>query len=108
MSNLEEIIRPYLEIAGVATAALVANDGLLVAFAGEDNLDLEAVAAYAATTISAAGELSSQVDSGQRRIVTLDLPDHGVIIAPVTDDILLVLVGQNRLIRALADSSHSV
>lgn len=102
LRNLETIVEPYLEIPGVTTAALVSTDGLLVAFAGEESLDLEAIAAYAATTISAADELSSQLESGKRRVVTLDLPDHGLIIAPVTDDVLLVLVGQNHLIRALA------
>ncbi|MHB0914732.1 MAG: roadblock/LC7 domain-containing protein [Thermoleophilia bacterium] len=104
MNKLEATILPYLEIGGVDNAALVSSDGLLVASVGDGSLEMEAIAAYVATTISAAGELSSQLESAERRIVSLDLPDHGMIIAPVTDDILLVLVGQSHLIRHLGGS----
>lgn len=107
MNKLEATIAPYLELSGVDNAALVSNDGLLVASVGANGLDMEAIAAYVATTISAAGELSSQLESAKRRIVWLDLPDHGMVIAPVTDDILLVLVGQSHLIRHLAGSLSS-
>ncbi|RJQ45675.1 MAG: hypothetical protein C4534_04025 [Gaiellales bacterium] len=106
MRNLEATIAPYLEIDGVEAALLASNDGLLVAAMGGGGLNLEAIAAYAATTISAADELSAQLDSGQRRTVTLGVAGRGLIIAPVTDDILLIIVGQDHAIRTLAEGRH--
>lgn len=105
MKNLEAIISPYLEIDGVDLAALVSSDGLLVAAVGNVDLNREAIAAYVATTISAADELSTQLDSGRRRLVTLDLPDRGLIIAPVSTDLMLVLVGQNHITRSLVEGT---
>jgi predicted regulator of Ras-like GTPase activity (Roadblock/LC7/MglB family) len=108
LRRLEAIIEPYLDIAGIDSAALVSRDGLLVAATGDCRLDLEAVAAYTATTISAADELWSQLESGRRRFVSLDLVDNGLVIAAVTDDILLVLIGQKRSIRSLIEQPVAV
>lgn len=99
--TLEETLYPYLEIEGILTAALVSTEGLLIATAGDATLDLDAIAAYAATTEYAAGELSSQLDSGSRKTVSLDLPDVGLIIAPITGDLLLVLIGDKQNILAI-------
>lgn len=103
MGNLEAIIKPYLEIDGVDSAALVSRDGLLVGSVGASDLDLEAVAAYAATTVSAADELWSELTSSRRRFISLDLADSGLVIAAVTDDILLILVGRKSDIRYLLE-----
>lgn len=104
--TLEDTIYPYLDIEGVAAAALVATDGLLVSSVGDTaGFDLEAVAAYAATTISAADELSSQLSTGNKRVITLDIPERGLIIAPVTRDLLLVLIGRQQSILSLVNRS---
>ena len=107
MRYLEATITPYLEIGGIETAALVSHEGLLVATAGSDALNMEAVAAGVATSLTAAEELASQPDSDRARTFTLEHAGRGLLIAPVTDDILLVLVGQNHVIRSLADGSRA-
>lgn len=108
MDNLEEILSPYLEIDGIESAALVSRDGLLVAAVGECNLDLEAVAAYTATTVSAADELWSELTSNGRRFISLDLAESGLVIAAINDDILLILVGRKGDVRSLLERHPAV
>lgn len=101
MMPLEAIIDPYLDIDGIESAALVSRDGLLITSVGDSVLDLEAVAAYAATTLSAADELWAQLESGNRRYIAIDLADSALVVAVITDDILLLLNGRKQAIRSL-------
>ncbi len=95
--SLEQVLSPYLEISGVNTASLVSSDGLLVASAGGAGLNLEALAARAALLAAATAELSSEL-GGRPRILALDNDGVGIILAPLTSDLLLVIVGTTKIL----------
>jgi predicted regulator of Ras-like GTPase activity (Roadblock/LC7/MglB family) len=90
---LESIIAPYLDIDEVSVAALVSNDGLLIAVAGTAGLDLEAAAALAASTLASAAGLAGELAAGGPRLVALDLDGLGLVLAPLSGEMFLLLGG---------------
>ena len=85
---------PYLDIDGVAAAALVATDGLLVVSTGATGLDLEALAAYGASALESARGLATELDLGLPRNITIDLSGRGLLLAPVAEGIFLMLISE--------------
>lgn len=95
--DMEAIVTPYLDIEGVTAAALVSNDGLLVAAAG-DRVDLEAAAAIAATTLASADGLAGELAGVRPRLVSLDLDGLGLVLAPLTGELFLLLLGTSAIL----------
>ncbi len=96
--SLAEIITPYLDIESVTAAALVSWDGLLVVSAGS-GIDMEALAAHSASALAATGALAAEL-GGPPRILSLETGSHGLILAPLTQEVFLALAG-NRSILSL-------
>ena len=91
---LQRIIAPYLEIEGIEAAGLFTADGLLVAWGGDRRLDPEAIAAHAASALSSLRALAGELDSTFPRTINLGLPGRDLILAPLTGDLSLALVGR--------------
>ncbi|MBK5225559.1 MAG: roadblock/LC7 domain-containing protein [Thermoleophilia bacterium] len=92
---MNDIVAPYLEIEGIAAAAMVSAQGFLVASAGTIDLNLEALAAYVATIMSSATSLANELDAGLLKSVSRELPGRVLSLARVSDDLFLVLVGDD-------------
>lgn len=88
---MDAIVAPYLEIDGVVAAALVSTEGLGVASAGGEDLDLEALAAYAASFMASAVDLAGELGTGLPSSLALDFPGRHLILAPVNEDLFLLL-----------------
>lgn len=97
---MADILVPYLEIDGVITAALVSADGLLVSAAGDHELNLEALAAYAAAAMSSATRLADELDVDPPKSIVLDLTGRDLVLAPVSTDIFLLLVRNHEILPA--------
>lgn len=97
---MNDIVAPYLEIEGITAAALVSAQGLLVASAGAIDLNLEALAAYVATIMSSATSLANELDAGLLKSVSLELPERVLFLARVSDDLFLVLIGDDAGVRS--------
>lgn len=104
--GLEGIVSPYLDIEGVTAAALVSTDGLLVTIAGGKELDMEGLAAHAASTLSATSGLAAELGGRLPRLITLDFDRQGLILAPLTSEVFLLLVGTITIL-ALARQASS-
>ena len=102
---LDNVLAPYMDIDGIAAAALVSADGLLVASAG-DNTNLEAIAAHTASAMSSAAELGAELGASLPRM-TLELPDQTLVFAPLTGDLFLVLVGNQNLLTFVSNHRAS-
>jgi len=89
---MNDIVVPYLQIDGVITAALVSAEGLPVAAAGSTEVSVEVLAAYAGAAMSAAVELAGELEMQTPRILTLDFSGRALILAPVTNEIFLLLI----------------
>lgn len=90
---MNDIVAPYLEIEGIAAAALVSAQGLLVASAGAFDFNLEGLAAYVATIMASAKSLSDELDAGSLKSVSLELPERVLFLTRVSDDLFLALTG---------------
>ena len=104
--TLDDVLTPYMDIDGVAAAALVSTDGLLVATTGDDS-NLEAIAANSASAMSSAVSLAEELGSNRPRIMTLELTGQTLVFAPLTIDLFLVLVGSQRLLAYARDHRPS-
>lgn len=100
--SLKNTLMPYLEIEGMEAAALVSTDGLLVAWAGErGKLDPESMAANAALALFSLNNLAAVLGHGISGAVNLGLSGRDLLLAPVTGDLLLVLIGRDDIIKGL-------
>lgn len=98
----DKTLTPYLEIEGIEASALVSTDGLLVAWTGERRrMDPEVIAANAASALSLLSALAGKLGARLPGAVSLGLPGRDLILASLTEDLLLVLVGRADVIRAL-------
>ena len=104
---LENIAASYLDMEGVTAAALVSVDGLLVAAAG-DGAGLEGVAAHAASTLASCLSLSREFDGASPRMIVLKLAGSDLVLAPLTEDLFLVLVADEGKLSAGAVSDLSL
>lgn len=98
---LDNVLAPYMDFDGIAAAALVSADGLLVAAAG-DATNLEAIAAHTAPAMSSAASLAAELGANLPRM-TLLLSDKALLFAPLTSDLFLVLVGNHNLLTFVSD-----
>jgi predicted regulator of Ras-like GTPase activity (Roadblock/LC7/MglB family) len=99
---LEKVIAPYLEIQGIDAAGLVSSDGLLVAWLGDDAGDPESLAANAAAAISSLESMARELGARPPRVINAGLPGRDLIIARLTDELCLILIGREAEIRGLA------
>ncbi|MBI5869728.1 MAG: roadblock/LC7 domain-containing protein [Actinobacteria bacterium] len=90
---LQGILSPYLEFDGIDAAMLVSTDGLLIASAGNQEYDREALAAYSAAALSAAVGLAEELDTDLSGSVTLELAGNHLTLTPLTVDLFLLLMG---------------
>lgn len=89
----QDIVASYLELDAVEASALITSDGLLVASAGDSVYDLETLAALSSPMISKAREFAAEFGGPEPGLMSLSLSGHGVILAPMSEDMFLVLVG---------------
>lgn len=92
---MDGILTPYLELDSVDAAMLVSTDGLLIAAAGNNGLDHEALAAYSASALSAAMGLAEELGTRLTGSVVLDLHSTRITLALLTSDLFLLLVGSH-------------
>jgi predicted regulator of Ras-like GTPase activity (Roadblock/LC7/MglB family) len=95
---MKELIEPYLELTGVDAAAIVSQEGFLVASTGNSSAEeFEALAAHAASILSFAGELALEMGQRGPRLVTIDLGSQGMILAPLNSEMFLILSGGRKI-----------
>ncbi len=102
-ASLKEIISPYLEIAGVFSVALATTEGLLVSVAGENGVRMEAVAALAAGSLTNIAALAAELGD-HLRIMGFDFHRQGLIIAPLTREVFLILLGSEDILELIKPS----
>ncbi len=92
-NTFREVVSAYLDLEAVDAAALVTKDGLLIASAGEQICDFETLGALAAPALSIARELAMEFGDPAPRLVSLSLSERGLLFAPLSPDVFLILVG---------------
>ena len=91
MDQLESILERFLALQGVALASVTGTDGLVIESAGRQEFHAEAVAAVAASALSAAQALVEEVTRG-RLLLTMIEFECGVVILEPIDELAVLLV----------------
>jgi len=91
---LREELTRYRHDPGIQAALFVSRDGLLIASAADDGIDVEAIAAHVAGVVLAGDRLADELGQTAARYFTLELDRLNVVAAPFEDDVLLVLIGR--------------
>lgn len=100
-ASLQSAIAPYLAIDGIEAAGLFTADGLLVVWGGDRRLDPEAIAAHAASALSSLKALADELDSVFPQVINLGLPGRDLILAPLTGELSLALIGREDAVLGL-------
>ncbi len=100
--SFEDITEPYLELEGVEGVALISTDGLLVSEAGTSGCDFEVVGAHAAASLTLIKELAEAMGSPAPKVVSLNLGSRGLILAPLTGELFLIIAGDAGILRYAA------
>jgi predicted regulator of Ras-like GTPase activity (Roadblock/LC7/MglB family) len=90
---LESSLRELKESAGLTLVSIVSSDGLVVESAHDPDVDAEAVATVAASGLLMMDSLGRELNQGPARDVILEYEENLVILSPLSDDMLLVTVG---------------
>ena len=86
-------LAPYRERPGVKSALLISHDGFLVASSTDAEIDAEAIAAHLGGAIDIAARLADELAQRATRLITVELDDLNIVLAPFSDELLLCLIG---------------
>jgi predicted regulator of Ras-like GTPase activity (Roadblock/LC7/MglB family) len=94
---LQKILSEFLQIEGVTTAALVGHDGFVIEYILNDPFDIDALAALSSDAVRFFSRAGPVTGMGAPRQIVLEHPDGAIIINRITDEELLVVVANTRL-----------
>jgi len=86
-------LAPYRERPGVKAALLISHDGFLVASSADADINAEAIAAHVGGAIDIAARLADELAQRETHLITVELDDLNIVLAPFSDELLLCLIG---------------
>ncbi len=93
-TRLNELIQQLRDIDGIDLAAVVGNDGLLLASSAGEGIDSEAVGAVSASGLLVGEALGRELERGGITQTTLEF-EHGlVLLTPLDPDVALLVLAR--------------
>jgi len=89
---LRQILSSFTDLDGVLAALVVSRDGFTVDSATDVELDLDMVSAVIATGFDKLDKIGNELGQGGLRTAMLEYNQGPVVIAPLVEDIVLVIV----------------
>ncbi|MDQ6601700.1 MAG: roadblock/LC7 domain-containing protein [Chloroflexota bacterium] len=93
-ARLSELIQQLRDIGGIDLAAVVGNDGLLLASSAAEGIDAEAVGAVGASGLLVAEALGRELERGGVTQTTLEYEDGLVLLTPLDPDVALLVLAR--------------
>lgn len=93
-TRLNELIQQVRDIGGIDLAAVVGNDGLLLAASAAEGIDSEAVGAVCASGLLVAEALGRELERGGITQTTLEYDDGLVLLTPLDPDVALLVLAR--------------
>jgi predicted regulator of Ras-like GTPase activity (Roadblock/LC7/MglB family) len=93
-TRLNELIQQLRDIGGIDLAAVVGNDGLLLACSAAEGIDGEAVGAVSASGLLVAEAVGRELERGGITQTTLEYEDGLVLLTPLDPDVALLVLAQ--------------
>ncbi|RIK36850.1 MAG: hypothetical protein DCC58_18755 [Chloroflexi bacterium] len=92
MQGLDDQLRDLQQSNGLAMAAVVGTDGLVIDASAEPGIDAESICSVAANGMLMMDALSQELNSQPAKIMTLEYEAQTILMAPLDEDTLLVLL----------------
>lgn len=93
-TRLNELIQQLRDIDGIDLAAVVGNDGLLLAWSAAEGIDSEAVGAVSASGLLVAEALGRELERGGITQTTLEYEQGLVLLTPLDPDVALLVLAR--------------
>lgn len=93
-ARLNELIQQLRDIGGIDLAAVVGNDGLLLACSAAEGIDGEAVGAVSASGLLVAEALGRELERGGITQTTLEYEHGMVLLTPLDADVALLVLAR--------------
>lgn len=93
-TRLNELIQQLRDVDGIDLAAVVGNDGLLLASSAAEGIDGEAVGAVSASGLLVAEALGRELERGGIRQTTLEYEQGLVLLTPLDPDVALLVLAR--------------
>jgi predicted regulator of Ras-like GTPase activity (Roadblock/LC7/MglB family) len=90
--NLETALRELQQSSGLAMAAVVGADGLVIDASAEPGIDAESICSVAANGLLMMDALSHELQATSTKMMTLEYENDTILLAPMDQDTLLVLL----------------
>ena len=95
MERLATIIKGLKERAAASAALLTSADGLVLEAVDDTGLDMESLAAYAASSVMVSERMGEMTEFGAPETVVVFYRGHSLVISPL-GPVVVVLVGADR------------
>jgi uncharacterized protein len=93
-TRLNELIQQLRDIGGIDLAAVVGNDGLLLASSAADGIDGESVGAVSASGLLVAEAMGRELERGGITQTTLEYENGLVLLTPLDSDVALLVLAR--------------
>jgi predicted regulator of Ras-like GTPase activity (Roadblock/LC7/MglB family) len=93
-SRLSELLQQLRDIGGIDLAAVVGNDGLVLASSAAEGIDVEAVGAVAASGLLLAEALGRELERGAAVQTILEFADGMALLMPLDPDVALLVLAR--------------
>ena len=92
--RLNELIQQLRDVDGIDLAAVVGNDGLMLAWSAAEGLDAEAVGAVSASGLLVGEALGRELERGGVTQTTLEYERGLVLLTPLDPDVALLILAR--------------
>lgn len=92
--RLHELIQQLRDLGGIDLAAIVGNDGLLLASSAADGIDAEAVGAVSASGLLLGEALGRELSRGGVTQTTLEFEYGMILLTPLDPDVALLVLAR--------------
>lgn len=96
MEGLRTILNDLLRIDGTVAALVVGRDGFVIEGSSNDQMDLDAVGAVAASTMGSSEVMGSELGRGQLGSILIEYEFGPIAVSLIGPEALLVVVGDVR------------
>jgi predicted regulator of Ras-like GTPase activity (Roadblock/LC7/MglB family) len=93
---LKCVLEEFLQIEGVATAALIARDGFLIEYVGNEPTDKDALAVLGSCAMEFFSRVGSTLHRGNVRQFVSEHDDGAIMFTKISDDEYLVIITGKR------------
>ncbi|GBD30981.1 hypothetical protein HRbin32_02097 [bacterium HR32] len=93
MSDLRKVLGEFTQLDGVSAALVVGRDGFVIEGVATEDVDLEALGAVTASSLSASDALSTELGRGRLFGLMLEYEGGPMVVSPVGAEAMLVIVG---------------